>query len=106
VNNSERKSDMPKIKKVDSKSKTILLIHKTTMSISMISQYSKKLPNMLELLLELLMKTNCFSLKELNKEVESHFAQEITLLMQELSKLLELVLPWVLLALLPKKTLI
>lgn len=97
---------MPKIRRLDNKSRIILSIHKTTMSISMISQYSKKLLNMLELLLEPLMKTNCFSLKESNKEVESHFAQEITLLMQEHSRLPELVLLWVLLALLPKKTLI
>jgi hypothetical protein len=46
VNNSERKSDMPRIKSLDNKSKIILSIHKTTMSISMISQYSKKLLNM------------------------------------------------------------
>ena len=67
---------------------------------------SRTVLNMLELLLEQLMRISYCWLKVSNKEVVFLSSVERTLLMLELSRLLSVVLPWKLLVMSQKKILI
>lgn len=104
MNNSDKELDT--LRRMEREFQTIQLTQLPTRLLSETFPSSKKLPNMLELLLELLMRISYFWLKELWLVVVFHLLVESKLLMPELLRLLKLVLLWVLVALLQKKMLI